>query len=255
MNKISCLIIDDEFLNRKLINLMVTKINAAFEICGEAENIRDGYSMINSLKPQVVFLDIKMPDGSGFDLLKQFSVVDFEVVFITGFDQYVLQAFEFNALDYVLKPIDMDKFKLTLDKLEQRVKTNDKNSGKLEKVIESYSSQNGLITKVPVLQHDGTILLNIDEIMYIQAFEQTTVFTKFPSGKYVSSKQLPDFEFILDSFRHYVHINDTTYINANYLISCSKGSECVVTMRDKTTLKVEGRKREIIMALLSKKSP
>src|SRR5687767_11285494 len=149
MNKISSVVIDDEFLNRKLIMMMIPKLNPAFEITGEAESIRDGFTLINKVKPDVVFLDIKMPDGSGFDLLKQFFTIDFEVVFITGFDQYALQAFEFNALDYVLKPIDMDKFKLTLEKLQARVEQNLK-FDYLQNIIQSYNIKDITIAKIPI---------------------------------------------------------------------------------------------------------
>lgn len=121
MNKIRAVVIDDEFFNRGLITLLINRLNPDFEIAGEAENLRDGIKLINSVNPDVVFLDIKMPDGSGFDLLKKFPGFTFEVVFITGFDDYVMQALEQKALDYVLKPIDLDKFKVTLEKVQERL--------------------------------------------------------------------------------------------------------------------------------------
>src|ERR1700741_5424183 len=117
MSNIRALIIEDEFLNRDLISKMILKLHSNFEIVGMAEDIHAGYSLINELKPDLIFLDIKMPGGSGFDLLKKFDEPFFEVVFVTGFDEYAIQAFEFNALDYILKPIDTNKLKSTLDKV------------------------------------------------------------------------------------------------------------------------------------------
>ncbi len=120
MNKIRTVVVDDEYFNRGLITMLIGNMSERFEIVGEAENLRDGYKMVERLNPDVVFLDIKMPDGSGFELLRMFDRLSFEVVFVTGFDDFTLKAFEFNALDYILKPIDLDKFKQTLDKIEYR---------------------------------------------------------------------------------------------------------------------------------------
>jgi two-component system LytT family response regulator len=119
--KIRAVIIDDEFFNRGLIHLLINRLNDRFMIEGEAESLREGIRLIAAVNPDVVFLDVKMPDGSGFDLLKSFPDFNFEVVFITGLDNYVMQALEQRALDYVLKPIDIDKFKITLDKVQERI--------------------------------------------------------------------------------------------------------------------------------------
>jgi two-component system, LytTR family, response regulator len=121
MNRINAVVIDDEFFNRGLITLLINRLNPDFNIVGEAEGIREGLRLIEKTRPDVVFLDIKMPDGSGFDLLDQVPGFTFEVVFITGFDDYTIEAFEKKALDYVLKPIDLDKFKITLDKVHEKI--------------------------------------------------------------------------------------------------------------------------------------
>src|SRR5690606_34914736 len=98
-------LIDDEYFNRELIKMMINRLKPNFQILAEAEGIRRGYDLIEEIRPDVVFLDIKMPDGSGFDLLKRFKTVDFIVVFITGFDEFSLKGKEHEALDYILKPI------------------------------------------------------------------------------------------------------------------------------------------------------
>ena len=121
MSKINAVVIDDEFFNRGLITLLISRLSNDIDVVAEAEGIREGARLIQLHKPDVVFLDIKMPDGSGFDLIEKFPGFQFEVVFITGFDEYESVAAEHNALDYVLKPIDIDKFKHTLEKIRQAV--------------------------------------------------------------------------------------------------------------------------------------
>jgi two-component system LytT family response regulator len=251
MHKIACVVIDDEFLNRKLISMMVTKLNPAFEISGEAENIRDGYNLINAIKPAAVFLDIKMPDGSGFDLLSRFSTFNFEVVFITGFDEYILRAFEFNALDYVLKPIDMDKFKLTLDKLQSKIVKDSANSA-LGEIIRSYDIKNSTITKIPVHTGNKTILLDLDEIMYIQFECGHTVFNTTSLERFTNSRQLSDFDFILKNFRNFVKVDENTFINLNFIATYSKGFRSFITMNNGTNIKMSRAKKLEILQLVKK---
>lgn len=124
MNKIKAVIIDDEHFNRGLIRMLIDRLNDRYMVAGEAESIDDGFELIRQERPDVVFLDIKMQDGSGFDLLSRFTDIDFEIVFVTGFDEYTLKALEMNAIDYVLKPIDLDKFRETLARVGGRIDAN-----------------------------------------------------------------------------------------------------------------------------------
>jgi len=98
MKNIRAVVIDDEASNRRLIIKLVSKLNYAFEIVGEANNVSSAFELIKNSKPELVFLDIKMPGGTGFILLDMFEEIHFEVVFISGFDFYAVKAFEFNAL-------------------------------------------------------------------------------------------------------------------------------------------------------------
>src|SRR4051812_27075175 len=101
MNDIKVVVIDDEFFNRGLITMLIKRFKPGFVIAAESGSLREGYAAIEENKPHAVFLDIKMPDGSGFDLLRMYDKRDFEVVFVTGFDEYNMKALEMQALDYV----------------------------------------------------------------------------------------------------------------------------------------------------------
>jgi two-component system LytT family response regulator len=115
------IVIDDEHFNRELITMLIRRFSPASEIVAEEKSIRGGFRVISELDPDVVFLDIKMPDGTGFDLLRMFESPRFEVVFVTGFDEYTEKAALFNAYDYVLKPIDLEKFEQTLKGVIKKV--------------------------------------------------------------------------------------------------------------------------------------
>lgn len=249
MNKIKCLVIDDEFFNRGLITMLISKLNSGFIISGEAESVNEGYKMIHEVRPDVVFLDIKMPDGSGFDLLKRFTSIDFEVVFITGFDQYALEAFEHNALDYVLKPIDLDKFSNTLQRVQNRIH---KSIPNLDLIRSSTSTglNAAFITKIPIHNKEGVILLPVNEIQYAQSQGDLTFFFREENESYSSSKLLEDFEFILNSLPNFFRIDQTTYINLNFIASYSKGTECSITLKNGAILEVSQKIMAEIMDLI-----
>ncbi len=107
INMITAIIIDDEQHNRNVLQTLLQKHCQDIKVLDEAGNAADAFFKIVEQNPQLVFLDIKMPGKSGFDLLKMFKEINFEVIFVSGFDEYAIHAFEFNALDYILKPIIM----------------------------------------------------------------------------------------------------------------------------------------------------
>src|SRR5579872_7054181 len=110
--KISSLIIDDEEGGRRVLQKLLTKFCPDIEVVGDAGSVSDGYTLCMEKNPQLVFLDIQMPTGNGFKLLEKFgSNIPFDIIFVTGFDQYAINAIKFSALDYLLKPVDVDELK------------------------------------------------------------------------------------------------------------------------------------------------
>ena len=106
---IRTIVVEDVRKNRELLKHMIQKYCPQVEVVGEAESADAGYEVIQALQPDLVLLDIEMPHGSGFDLLCKFQDIDFEVIFVTAFDQYAIKAFKFCAMDYIMKPVDIDE--------------------------------------------------------------------------------------------------------------------------------------------------
>jgi two-component system LytT family response regulator len=253
MKKISTVIIDDEASNRRLIRNLIDSFGAHLEILGEAEGVASAFDLIISVKPELIFLDIKMQDGSGFDLLEKFEHIDFEVVFITGFDSYAIQAFEFNALDYILKPINPVKFAKLLNKIGTRLSIGQDYHDNLKQLLQSYNLKAMTMSKIPVHSGNSVVLLNIQDIIYLKADQKCTVFVT-TDGKYLSSKELSDFEFILSNHSYMVRISKSVFISVNYIQSYTKGKTCYLTMTDGTVMEVSRRKKSEILALLTSKS-
>lgn len=253
MNKVNAVIIDDEASNRGLIKSLIMELNWRFNILGEAEGVNSGFELITTAAPDVVFLDIKMPDGTGFAMLDLFEKIDFEVVFITGFDSYALKAFEFNALDYILKPIDPEKFSKTLDKLKARVEKKGLDSEYLKSLLQSYDLNKLTISKIPIHSGNSVNLLAIEDVVFIKAESGYTLFKTSTNHKHISSKQLSDFDFILEKHPYLIKVHKAVYVNLNFVSSYSKGKLCFLTMKDGTSFEISRRKKGEILELLAGK--
>jgi two-component system LytT family response regulator len=248
--KIRTLIIDDEHLNRDLIEKLVNRFNENFEIVGKAENVEDAFCLINKLVPDLIFLDIKMPDGSGFDLLKRFEKTNFEVVFITGFDEYALSAFEFNAIDYLLKPIDINKLKNMLVKVHDRISQKLSLANNLKDIITSYNYDDKFIKKIPIHQNDKVVLLNVCDIIIVASEDGCTKFKTVSNEVFLASKQLSSFDFIMGKLPNFIRINRSIYLNANYIRSYSKGSVCNIVLKNEEIFEISRRKKNEVLQLL-----
>lgn len=253
MKTIKAVVIDDELNNRDLITKLVHKTHGDFQIIGDAENIEEGFELINAVNPDLVFLDIKMPGGSGFDLLRKFENPDFEVVFVTGFDEYAIQAFEFNALDYVLKPIDTVKLTATLNKVQKRIYSKLSIANNLKEILQTYGVDNTKMSKIPIHVKDKVVLLNLNDIISMESENGCTSFNMLDSVKYISAKQFSDFEFIIDSCPNFIRLNKSVYINQNFVKSYTKGQICMVTLVDGHVFEASRRKKTEILAFLDRK--
>ena len=147
-NMIRAVIIDDEEDARAVLANILTEHFTSIKVVGQADDIESGVQVIQKSKPQLVFLDIKMPGGTGFDLLERIPEKDFEVVFITAFDTFTMKAFEFSAIGYLLKPIKVKDLKKTVERLEKLlIKDTDK---RLKVLIENYGLGEGKIKKLVI---------------------------------------------------------------------------------------------------------
>jgi len=221
-NRITTLIVDDEKRSRNTIKLMLTDYCPQIEIIGFATSANEGIDMIRNLNPQLVLLDVEMPHGSGFDLLREIGAIDFEVIFITGFDHYALQAIKFNALDYVLKPVDIDELVMAISKVEQQINSS-LNNERLRRMVENFENKQNQQLALP--SRDGHEFISIGEIVYCEADGPCTWFHLSSGRKLLSSKNLGEYEKLLPSpndilpdnfFRiHYKYLVNLKYVT-NY---------------------------------------
>ena len=168
-------------------------------ILGTAENIAVAFSQIQTKKPDIVFLEIEMPIGSGFDLLRKFKEINFQIIFTTGFNQYAITAIKFRALDYLLKPINIIELKETLIKTLKNIDSKNSNEN-YRLFLKNFKKPKNLSNRIPLPVLDGLELVQINTIVYCQADEDYTYVFLIDGTKKVVTKSIKDFEELLEVY-------------------------------------------------------
>ena len=246
MNQVKAIIIDDEEHNRNVLKTLLAKHCKGVDIIGEANSADEGFNKIKALQPQLIFLDIKMPTKSGFDLLKLFDEINFEVIFVSAFNEYAITAFEFNALGYILKPIDFSKLVNVVDKAILKINSSEK-SADVFQFIKTLEDKNDLISKIPVHNNEKVILLNINELISVEAQIDICELKVLDKKQYYSSKDLKLFEDMLEKIGDFIRINKSVIINVNHIKAYSKGEICVIEMINGCQFEVSRRKKTEVL--------
>jgi two-component system LytT family response regulator len=245
--KLSAIIIEDELKLRNVFVQLLQRNCPEIEVMGEADNIQDGYDLILSKKPAVVFLDIELPGGNGFELLAKFPIVPFETIFVSSYGHYAIQALKLSALDYLLKPVLKDH----LVKITERIK----NAITLKESAFKYNLlkenlQNGELDKKLVIQSkDKLEQINIHAILYLKS-EDSYTFIFLENGKrFIVSKTLKEYEEILCDHDHsfFVRIHKSFIVNAHQIKTIERGEECSILLKNNSRLEVARRRKSLLI--------
>ena len=245
------LLIDDEYSNRSLLANMLAKHCPDVEVIGYSETADSAYEMILDLKPDLIFLDIKMPGKNGFDLLRQFSEINFSIIFVTGFDEYAIKAFEFNAVDYLLKPLDHSKLITAVQKATSKLYSTRNN---IIHFVHSMEEKTNYIKKITFHHKDKVQIIDINDIINISAIRGYCEILDIHNNRYVSAKPLIDYEELLEPYKNFIRVNKSYIINSNHLRSYTKGADCIISLKGcDQEIEVSRRKKtEILMQLKEK---
>lgn len=190
--KVTALIVDDELNNRLNLRSMINRYSDCIDIIGEADSVNSGVNQIEELNPEVVFLDIELGDGSGFDLLESFEKLEFDVIFVTAYEEFAVKAFESSALDYILKPIDPEYLISAFDKIKNRGSYHS-----IKERLDILKSNKESLTKIAIATEDSVQLFKISDIIRAESIDfNTRIFLK--DGNHIDSiKSLKEYDNIL----------------------------------------------------------
>ncbi|MDN3665237.1 LytR/AlgR family response regulator transcription factor [Algibacter miyuki] len=241
---IKTIIIDDEQHCIDAILKLSSNYPDVFDITGTFNSVEAGLEAVKTHQPDLVFLDIKIKNQTGFDFLKQLTNINFNVVFTTAFETYAVEAFRFSALDYLLKPIDKDDFHETVLKLKNVVETSILKN-KIDVLLHNLKVENAL-KRISIATSDGYVFVEVSDIYYCQAdINYTHIYTK-SGDKITTSKTLKIFEKLLLN-NHFFRIHNSYLVNLFYVTKYTKGKGGYVTMKDKTNIDVSIRRKDAFM--------
>jgi two-component system LytT family response regulator len=251
--QLNAIIVEDEFKVREVFVHLLQKFCPEINILGEAENIADAYELIIEKQPNVIFLDIEMPGGNGFELLARFREIPFEVVFVTSYSHYAIKAIKFSALDYLLKPVMIDDLKPLVGKLKAKLELNFQSEQyAILKENLSCSSNN---QKLVLNTKTKVEYVNLSDITYLKGDGNYTMIHLNNSTKHYVAKTLKEYEDILcqQSNDPFVRIHKSYIANISFIKHLEKGEECSLILNDNTRLDVSRRKKqELLNKLLLK---
>ncbi len=242
------IIIDDEPKARETVRDILTLGNVDFELLSEADNVQSGVKAIRQSHPDLVLLDINLPDGNGFDVLKQVNNVSFKVIFITAFEDYAIKAFEFSAIDYLLKPIDPAKLLVAVKRAGEMVSQEDI-ALKLNVLFANLQQKKENRKKLVLHTDQKLYVVNTDEIIYCQAEGAYTRF-HLAGGKILVSKHLKHYENLLNGFAFF-RCHQSYLLNINYIDYYDKREGGFVVMKNKAQLPIAQRKRDAFYKLMN----
>ncbi len=239
-------IIDDENRTRDLIAKMINSFGLDIEAISAGENVQSGIRAIEEHQPDIVFLDIQMPDGTGFDLLKAIPNKNFEVIFITAHEEFAIKAIKFSALDYILKPVDPEELKAAVvNALETMSEKKDESQFEALQTNISPQQKRRLVLKTQESVH----VVDLDQIIRCESDRNYTSFYLTENRKILVSKTLKEFETLLVGY-NFIRVQQSHLINLDFVDRYNKGNGGSVVMRDGSEVPLSPAKREIFFKIL-----
>lgn len=247
---ISSIIIDDEPNNVENLQLIIGAHCPQVEVAAVAFNAADGIAAIKAHSPDLVFLDIQMPDASGFDVLKAFAVVDFEIVFITAYDQYGIQAIKFSALDYLLKPININELKLAVNKAIEKIKARKKDQN-IENLLEYIKAGQYGSPKIALPTLTEIMYVKVSSIIRCEASNNYTTFYLDNGETILVCKTLKEFAELLQPHQ-FVRSHQSHLVNLGFVKSYLKEDGGTLLLNDQTKIPISRQNRDKIKNELNK---
>lgn len=249
---ITALLIDDDSNLRNGMKGLLSLYAPDIVILGEADSVKTGISAIEYHQPNVIFLDIQLGDGTGFDILEQVmqrkGSLSCHVVFITAHEQYAVKAFRFSALDYLLKPVDPEDLNKVVEKIKKALNSND-NYAHIDLLLENIRKKVDKFKRIALSTSDGIHLFEVSDIIRCESQDNYTKFYIKDSKPILIAKTLKEYEELL-SGQGFERIHQSHLINLAYLKSYIKKDGGYAVMADNSHLPISQRKKERLQELL-----
>lgn len=241
------IIVEDEEKTLLVIQDLISRYAPGLEVCGTAGHVEPAINLIEQTKPELVFMDVRIGDGTGFDVLSSLSERYFELIFITAYDNYALEAIRFAAIDYLLKPVGIPEFQNAVDRAITRLKEK-KQYAMLETLIHNLGQTETGNKKLSIPSATGFEFVNLADIVWCRSEGSYTIFSLNDKSRIISSKNIGYYEEILNNNEFY-RVSNSAIINLRFLKSYSR-TQGNVMLNDGTELAISTRKKGEFMDML-----
>jgi two-component system, LytTR family, response regulator len=244
------LIIEDEKKSREMLAALIeTNFADKLTLLGAAKNVAEGVEMLRKLQPELLFLDISMPDGTGFDVLEKVQGQQFDIIFTTATDKHALKAIKYSACDYLLKPIDIDELRQAVDKAVQKKKPGLASMENLEFLIQNLKRADDNYSKITLPTGPAFEIVNIKDIIRCEADGSYTNFYLTGNRKLMVSASLKHYEDLLPE-KDFLRVHHHNLINMTHVVRYLKQDGGYAIMSDGAQIEISRRKKDLFLERL-----
>lgn len=244
---IRAIIIDDEPRIRQGLAIMIRTHCPDVTLAGEADGVNSGFHEINRLQPDLVFLDVQMEDGTGFDLLEKFEKIDFHIIFVTAYQEYAIKAFKFSAIDYLLKPLDPEELVGALERLRNILET--EQELRVTNLLSNLNEHRPEEKKIVLRTSEKFHFVKISEIIYCEGGGNYTTFYLEGGNKVIISKSLKEYEEILSEYSFF-RPHKSFLVNMSFLTGYEKGEGGYIILSGQIKIPISYRKKEEFLKIV-----
>jgi two-component system LytT family response regulator len=249
--KYQALIVEDEMLSRDFLSNLVREFCPQLELAGVASNVDEAVAFINSKHPRLVFMDIEMQTGTGFDVLQKVNHHNFHVIFTTAFDHYAIKAIKFSAVDYLLKPINLEELELAVAKALKHIESRT-DDGRLEMLLQNFRKPPGEDFSISLSTSEGVDFIPLSHIIRLEAKGPYTIFYLRDGRQIMVSKNLKEYELCLTE-HGFFRIHNSYMINLKDVKRWVKTDGGYAVMSDDALVAISPKKKDEFMLLMTKR--
>src|SRR5690554_6754237 len=239
--QLKAIIVEDEKHSRETLKNLLEKFCKGVQVISLASSVKEALDIIPKSNVDVIFMDIELQSGTGFDILTQLPEINFEVIFTTAFDQYAIKAVKFSSLDYLLKPIDLEELQQAITKVRMR---KDKNTYNRQLAQLLKNMQQTRLSKISLATLDGFEFVDISNIIYCEAGGSYTTFVLTDGKKLLVSKHLKEYENLLQD-HHFMRVHNSYLINLKEVKKFVKSDGGYIIMNNNDIVSISRNKKEI----------
>jgi two-component system, LytTR family, response regulator len=245
LKKLRAILVDDEESARDVLENLLLRFCSEVEIAGKFANVKEAVAGVNELKPDLVFLDIEMPNYAGYEILNFFNEVSFEIIFVTAYDKYALKAFEISATDYLLKPVDIERLKQAVAKVSKALNIKDQ-AERVNTLAQSLRTRE--VKNIILFEKGSQHVLRVDDIIAIEA-QESYCYVHTTHRKFIASKNLRHFETVFADNPAFIRVHKSWIIARNHIRHYSR-SEFSIALTNNLVAKLSKYKKSEFEAAL-----